>query len=271
MKKNNKEFHPLTIMSEDGMLGSPRYHFSIDDVFECLIEVTDRNIPLFEHPFFSFLKDMHEKYGIHIGLHLFFQREIYGKIRTLKEIRDLREEVASSGGWLHFGPHALDFPTMPFNQTPEEQIELFDRIYDEIDRIAGNDTYARWVRLHFYSESHELADYFTKRGVTALFSTDRPAGSHRMPTEVGNSLFQKGHVSYFGANFIRTQFRVESFTNGRTDVNDLEKIFKEALDKYGYIIFYTHEYELRRSEVQQSLRRALEALKNLSISSTQHI
>ncbi len=266
-----EEFDPISIQLKDGAMEAPWYHFSIDDIFECLIEVTDRNIPLFQHPVFSFLKELHTKYGVHIGLHVFLQREIDGKLRSLKEVRDLQDEIKSEGSFLHFGPHALDFPTMPFSQSKEEQIETFDEIYKEIDRIAGKESYSRWVRLHFYSEMYELADYFKEKGVEALFSTDRPVGSHRMPDEIKQQLIQKGSATYEGMNFIRTQFRVEFFTSDRLDISAIENNFKNSIDQYGYVIFYTHEYEIIRSEVRQSLRLSLEALSKLSIKSVHRI
>ncbi len=263
-------FNPVSIQAQHGV-PAPWYHFSIDDIFECLIEVTDRNIPLFEHPVFAFLKQLHDTYGVHIGLHVFWQRDVDGRMRNLSEVRNLRKEIEEVGAWLHFGPHALDFPTMPFSQGKDGLIETFDNIYNEIDRIAGKESYCKWVRLHFYSEMFELADYFKGRGVEALFATDRPVGSHRMPENIKQELLENGSTTYEGMNFIRTQFRVEFFTADRLDRIAIEKNFREALEKYGYIVFYTHEYEILRSEVRQSLRLSLEALSNLSIKSIHRI
>ena len=43
------------MMSTEDILGkTPFYHFSVDDVFEALIEITDKGIDVFEHPFFLF-------------------------------------------------------------------------------------------------------------------------------------------------------------------------------------------------------------------------
>ena len=246
---------------------SPWFHFSIDDVFDSLIEVTDKNIPLFEHPYFYLLKEMHERYNITVGLHLFFEKEINGKSRNLCEIRDLRKEISGAGGWIYFGPHALDFKTAPYNQSREEQMAVFNRTYDEIDRFAGKNSYAKWIRLHFYSESYELADYFKNKGVTALFSTDRLVGSHRMPQAIKDSLNNIGYASHEGIDFIRTQFRVEFFADDNLSKQAIESLFKESFAKYGYIILYTHEYEFARKEVCEALKVSFELLDKLSIKS----
>ena len=157
----------------------PYYHFSVDDVFDSLIEITRNEAPLFSHPFFALMKEFHDECGAQVDLELFWEREIDGVLYTLSDVRDLTEEIHASGSWLRFGPHAHSYMLAPFEQTPDEQMAVFDKIYEQISRFAGKELYAQWVRLHYYSESYELADYFSKYGVTALFSTDREVGSHR--------------------------------------------------------------------------------------------
>ena len=80
--------HPATQMNS--ITPWAWYHFSVDDVFECLIEVTDKDMPLFEHPFFKLLKEMHNLYDISVGLNLFYEKEIGGIVRSLKEVRDFK-------------------------------------------------------------------------------------------------------------------------------------------------------------------------------------
>lgn len=271
MELKSTIFDPKITTPGFGTMAVSWYHFSVDDVFDSLIEVTDRNIPLFEHPTFALFREMHESYGTSVGLNLFFQKEIAGKIRTLQEVRDLRPELQESGSWLKFGPHALDFDTAPYDQTPAEQMEVFDRIYAEIDRFAGRDLRAEWVRLHYYSESYELGAYFSSKGVQALFSTDRPSGSHRMPDDTKKDLLTIGHSTYQGTNFVRTQFRIEFFVDQRVTKDDLRSLFRHSVEKYGYVTLYTHEYELVRPEIMQMIRVAFRVLHESSIVSTLNV
>ena len=231
----------------------PWYHFSVDDVFDSLIEVTQKDMPLFEHPFFALMREMHEFADTQVDLELFFEKEIDGKRCTLADVRDLSGELEEAGDWLRFGPHAKSYLVAPFEQTPEEQRAVFDDIYREIDRFAGKQLRAEWIRLHYYSESYELADYFKGQGVTMLYSTDRPVGSHRMPPPLAEVLLREGFVEYKDMNFIRTQYRVEVFTNNRVTDAELREMFLHSLKKFGYITFYSHEYEFARSEVRNML------------------
>lgn len=251
----------------DAFCGVPWYHFSVDDVFDSLIEVTKKDIPLFSHPFFGLMKEVHDEYETQVDLELFWEREIDGILYTLENVRDFTEEIKKAGGWLRFGPHAESYMTAPFEQSPEEQKIVFDKIYKEIKRFAGNECCAEWVRLHYYSESYELFDYFSKKGVTALFSTDREVGSHRMPVHVAQQLLAEGSSSYDGMNFIRTQYRVEVFTNHRLTEDEIRRLFEESIKRYGYICFYSHEYEFARSEVRNMFRKMFKVLNDLGIKS----
>jgi len=229
------------------MIPQNSYHFSVDDVFDSLIEVTDRQVGLFEHPFYAFLKKLHNQFGADISLYSFYQKNIDGKIHTLDEVRDLKEELALEP-WLYFGPHALDYNNPPYSQTPEKQIETFEKIYGQLERFVGREHFSRFVRLQYYSESYELAGYFKSRGVQALFTTDKNAGSYRMPAEVASELLAKGYSSHLGMNFIRTNYRVEFFVDESLSEPEVTERFKSTVEKYGFLVFYTHEIEMYKEQ-----------------------
>ena len=94
-------------------------HFSVDDVFKSLIEVSDKNIPLKKHWFFSQIYKLWKKYKIRTGLYLFYKGKINGKIRYLTEVKNLRKELKEN--WIYFGPHALDYDSPPHKYSLKEQ------------------------------------------------------------------------------------------------------------------------------------------------------
>jgi len=78
-------------------LKKPFYHFSVDDVFNALIEISDRKIDVFEHPFFAFLKELHDEFDTNIDLYVFFQRKINGKLRTLRDVSgSIKQELINN-------------------------------------------------------------------------------------------------------------------------------------------------------------------------------
>ena len=242
------------------------YHFSVDDVFDCLIELSDKKVPFFKYPFFQFLKKLHEQFGVNIGLNIFYQKKINGKLKTLKGVRNLKKELAKTH-WLFFGPHALDYETPPYIQSVPDQVKAFDKIYKEIDRFAGKKTFTKYIRLQYYSESFELANYFRQRKAVALFTTDRDKGSHRMPKKTSKKLLEDGFAKYKGMDFIRTQFRVEFFRDEHLTKEEVLNKLKQALKKYGFLIFYTHEIDMQGKPGQTMLRLILEQATRLNTES----
>lgn len=229
----------------------PYYHFSVDDVFDSFIEVSDSRLALFDHPFFQFLKNIHDEFGAIVSLYLFYQNTIRGTLRTLAEVSDANKEVLNRSSWLRLGPHGLDYALPPYAQSSVEQARIFDAIYGEIDRFAGKGERSKWVRLHHFSESYELAQYFRPKGVSALLSTDKEAVSYRMPGYARERLRDEGAVSYEGMTFVRTHFRVEALVGERTSSpHEVQRTLASCLTRRGYAVVMTHEYELARPEVR---------------------
>lgn len=245
----------------------PFYHFSIDDTFDTLIETVDKKIPLKKHPYFKYLYGLHQKYGITFSLYLFYQRKIDGRLRTLNEIRNIKKQITDKKGnaWLKFGPHSFDFDTAPHSQTPDEQKKSFNKIYKEIDRFAGKKARAKFVRLHYYSESYELAEYFKRKGVAVLFSTDRKVGSYRLGKRNGKKLNDTGIAQYNNIAFWRTHHRIEFFREAGLKKEDIKRRFGATLKKYGFLIFYTHEYDLVKRGSQKILNQSLEILQEMKV------
>lgn len=254
-------------MEQPFLFDRPSYHFSVDDVFDCLIEIADRRLAVFRHPFFQFLEHLHEDFDARIDLYLFYQKKIDGKLRTLKDIPEEVRATLNACAWMRFGPHALDYETAPYSQTPEEQVETFQRIYSEISRIAGESRFSQYVRLHYFSESYELSDFFQKAGVKALFTTDKAAVTHRMPAGVKLDLGAKGFAQFQGMHFIRTHWRAEQLAEAHAPPDACARVVTDALARFQSVVFFSHEDAIARPEVRRHIRSTFRTLQELHIPS----
>lgn len=230
-------------------LSKSLYHFSVDDVLDSLLEASKEK-SIFDHWFFKYFKSLHDELGFNLDLYLFYEKEIDGKKYTLKDINESIKKELKENAWIRFGPHALNYETAPYNQSIEDLINTFDLIYTQIERFAGKKAFSHYVRLHFYSEMHELADYFKKFGVKALFSTEKEPVSYRLPESVKKILSELGQVEYEGISFIRTMFRTEYLVDDKVPLKKLKVKFDEKIEKNQLIVFYVHELELKRKSVQ---------------------
>ena len=126
-----------------------------DDAIWALRDVT-RNRPksVFDHPFFSVLKECHEKFGLRMQINLFYRTDFfYGMDEfTLAQVTDAyRGEFEANRDWLRFGFHSLqEFPDYPFvNASYGDVKKLFGMIRGEVARFAGDGTFARACVPHW--------------------------------------------------------------------------------------------------------------------------
>ena len=125
----------------------PFFHFSVDDVCLALVEGSRREDGLLSHPFFEFLNELHDSYGIFVDLYCFWECTSAGQRLDLAGAAPHTAGSLAGQAWMRFGPHGLDPDTPPYAQEPQAQREVFDRILGELARIAGRESCSRWVRL----------------------------------------------------------------------------------------------------------------------------
>lgn len=158
----------------------PWFHFSIDDVHGSLVEAS-KLTSLFKYPLYEFLSHIHGVYGLYFDLKLFYEQKDWNGYSDLEDVESIRSQLITTGNFIRFGPQSRNQRIAPHDESSlESQVQIFNAIYEQIDRFAGNDMYCKWVRLHYFSELFEQGGYFRNRGVSALLTTDRPVGSYRM-------------------------------------------------------------------------------------------
>jgi hypothetical protein len=242
------------------------YHFSIDDVFDSLIEATDSHIALFEHPFFAFLHSLHANYASSIDLYLFYQKTVQGKQRRLSEVSSHLKKDFMKAKWLRLGPHALDYDTAPYVQSIEAQKKTFNAIYKEIDRFAGPDNRSQWLRLHYFSEAYELANYWQSQGVDTLLLTDKPAVAYRLPSKEREQLAKEGFIKYQRLNLRSSHERMENLVTEAISEPELQTRLASHLEKHNCLILFSHEIDMGEANVQAVTHRSLSYVsKNLGI------
>ena len=237
------------------------YHFSIDDIFDSLIEVTDSNIALFEHPFFAFLQSLHVDYAISVELYLFYQKMLNGRLRNLSQVSSRLNKYFISAPWLRLGPHALDYDTAPYIQSPAEQRKTFNAIYEEIARFAGSNNMSRWLRLHYFSESYELVAYWQSKGVDTLLLTDKPAVAYCLPNKEKETLANSGFAKYQGLNLRRSHERMENLVAEALVGSELQARLAIHLNKHGYLVLFSHEINMSDTKIQDTTRECLSYVK----------
>jgi len=242
-------------------------HFSVDDVIDGLLEVSDAGIPFSEHPLFGFLDGLNKRFGIHVDLYLFYRSASRGKLRLLSDVSsDLRAQF-SARPWLRLGPHALDYETPPHAQTEEDCRQTLSTILHEIDRFAGFEQRSQWLRLHYFSEPYEMAEFLIDNGMSTLLLTDKPQGAYRLPENLRCDLIRRGFVSHKGLRLQRSHTRMEFLVNECGSTQALRDRLDHLLLKHGNLVLFTHAVDLANEEVRTTTVKCLEYLHEIGLAS----
>ncbi|MEM7201096.1 MAG: hypothetical protein AAF628_12555 [Planctomycetota bacterium] len=249
--------HPTSVA--DGAF----YHFSVDDVLPGLVDAS-RGPDLLTHPLLSFLGSLYADFGTKTDLYLFAEAQNHGVRSSLADVSARQRRGFEALPWLRLGPHAHDDQTPPYRQSVRAVQETCDWIFDQIKRFSGSTTRSRWLRLHYFSECFECADYFRDRGIDTLLLTDKAAGAYRLPPAIRKAILERGVADYRGLRWVRSHLRVEALV---ASGQPIERAIDRVLEQHGFAVLFTHEVALAAAEVREAALTGLRHLERRGVAS----
>ena len=139
--------------------GYKTYRMGVDDVIRCLENIylhQDEYESIFDDPFLKVYYDVHEKYGTHVHMHIYYQTED-GSFNLTMFPDKYKEEFKANAHWLRFSFHSLcDKPDSPYKDASYEQVMNDGRLVEkEILRFAGAEvmdhvTSQHWANSNIY-------------------------------------------------------------------------------------------------------------------------
>lgn len=162
------------------LAGTRKAAFFIDDVIFILRDLTrQRPKSMFDHPFLGHLKECHDRYGLKMQLNLFYRTDFAHGLDefSLADMTDAyKDEWQLSRDWIRFSFHSLqEFPDYPFvNISYEDMGRIYDRIFAEVKRFAGDGMFAKAAVPHWLPVSKAGCRALADRGVKVMSSTHGP-------------------------------------------------------------------------------------------------
>lgn len=172
-----------------------KYRFSIDDniwFLKDISENSDRYKSIFENPYLSCLKEVHDTYGTKIHLNLFYQTDGF----NLSQMTDkFKNEWKANAGWLGLSFHALsEFPDKPYLNAGYDQVKKdCALVKEQIKRFAGEEVMGPETTLHWGESKVEGCRALRDCGYTALagyFNVD----DNQAPVAYYLTTEQKRHI-----------------------------------------------------------------------------
>lgn len=205
---------------------------------------------IFESYVFKFAEDLHEKFGISITCNCFYA----GIGGDLSKVSDKwQREFEENSKWLKFAFHGWDSTTDYNKVSYEKAREDYERVVEQIKRIAGEASISNIVRTHFFHGNSMAVRAWKDCGVKLLLSADDNRGSYDMKAweeeiaKKGKYIRKNG-----GIQFLATDIRLESF---EMDINQ----FLNNYEKNEMVIF-THERLLDDILFRERIVRVLTSL-----------
>lgn len=220
-------------------------HFSIDDVYECLYDITanaSTYTSIFNNVTFAYLKYLHDTYGATISLYCFTDQSPFSFSTVTTKFQS---EFQANKSWLKFGHHAPW--TMNYGDatiTTDSAKTHYNNFVSGVMNLTGDyECIDRAPRLQNYAgtEASMIGLRDANCGIVGLLGADDTRNSYYLDSTKSSLLYN--HERFFEntnqLHFFTTDYRMESVDI----INTVIPAIKTApyANKNTEIEFFTHE------------------------------
>lgn len=185
-------------------------HLSIDDViisFEILTKKSPNSI--FDVPMFSFLRKLHENFGVVFSCYCFFKKEGWNLSQCT---RSYRTEFVANANWLRFGFHGYSGIENYQFQDVDESCRQYDETMHHLGEIVGKETIDTFPRIHFFQASRDFIAYMSNHPtypIVGLLAADDERLSYGLSEADCQRLQDGSRVNIEGIEYLRTSCRFD--------------------------------------------------------------
>ncbi len=176
-----------------------KYRLSLDDNIWFLKDISEnssRYKSIFENPYMSFLKEVHDTYGTKIHINIYYQTEGF----NLSQMTDkFKSEWRNNADWLRLSFHALqNDPDKPYITTGYEEVKRdCEMVKEQIRRFAGEELLGPVTTLHWGEARVEGCRALRDSGYKALagyfeFEDGKPVVSYYLDSDKTEHIGQRG-------------------------------------------------------------------------------
>lgn len=229
------------------------FHISIDDsnsIFEDLTNNADLYNSIFDQPTLSYVKELHDKYGVKISFYVFYSWAVSKDGFTLSKATDrYQSEFSNNADWLKFGFHAKDASAYEAINDKEEYV-YYTKTIRELRRIVGDNSIDYFVRLDRYVADKNVVKVLHDNGIVGLLiADDQSRSSYSLSQDETEKCYDDDwYEDDLGMKYTPTDIRVESIENDDQFYASLDFINKQKR-----IEIFTHEWKLEDMSVKKYL------------------
>jgi hypothetical protein len=152
--------------------GYRTYRVGVDDVILCLQNIylhQEEYHSLFDDPFLAMYRDLHNTYGTHVHMHIYYQT-VDGSFDLSMFPDKYKAEFEANAHWLRFSFHSLaDLPDRPYRTASYEQVMREGKMVErELLRFAGAAVMDRVTSQHWADSALPGTRAFRDLGFSVL-------------------------------------------------------------------------------------------------------
>jgi len=137
-----------------------KYRFSLDDNIWFLQNLAkNQNVykSMFEDPYLTLLKTMHDKYGTKFHVNIYYECPEFGGFNLTQMPDKYKDEWKANCDWLRLSCHAnANLPDHPYIQSTYNKAYFeFNRVNEQILRFAGEEAFASKVTTIHWGDATE--------------------------------------------------------------------------------------------------------------------
>ncbi len=154
-----------------------KYRFSLDDNIWFLQNLAkNQNVykSMFEDPYLTLLKTMHDKYGTKFHVNIYYECPEFGGFNLTEMPDKYKSEWKANSDWLRLSCHAnANEPDRPYlNATYNQAYFEFNRVNEQILRFAGEEAFAdKITTIHWGEATDDVVRAMHDLGVKALMGS----------------------------------------------------------------------------------------------------
>lgn len=245
-----------------GMIDSQKFmHLSLDDFIDTLSDITKNDYnSIFENETFSYLKQLHDEYGVVFSLYTFYESENF----NLSLVTDkYSSEFIENSDWLKFGFHSYNSSTNYEDVSVEKAANDYSSVVDELIRITGSaESIDSFVRLHFFAGSLNNVNAMAEssNGIKGLLGADDERRSYYLNDKANSYLYKYDYYKDKNLDFLKTDLRLENIEDIDSTLDEIKQDPKYQ-NTNDIMIVFTHEQHLNKPEIQEKLLKIIKFAK----------
>ena len=231
--------------------------FTVDDNIRFLKEITEKCYQsIFDHPYLSMYRRLHEKFGLKVQLNLFYRM---GGFDLSQMSNQYYAEWKENSDWLKLSFHSDYENVSPYEASEYDEVyEDCKRTNDEIKRFASSAALASTTTIHYCLLTDAGLNAIEDNGVSGLlglFGTDKEPrtsygiGDAESKRIRNGEIVKLGNISFASIDIVLNQFSTDEIIEKLENLKHRSGIRVMIHEQYFY-----EDYKRYQPDFEQKLR-----------------